>query len=139
MKLSVFSLTKILAVLTASAALTALPLSAHEGHKHSDDNANSLIKADAAGVSAEWLAKAQADYPIDSCAVSGDKFDGGDMGKPQDYVYKQQGKPDRLVRFCCKDCVKDFNQDPAKYLKVLDEAAAAKAKATHAEEHRAGT
>ena len=51
------------------------------------------------------------------------------MGKPQDYVYKHEGKPDRLVRFCCKDCVKDFNKDPEKYLKVLDEATAAKAAA----------
>ena len=65
---------------------------------------------------------------MDSCAVSGDKFDGGDMGKPQDYVYKQGGQPDRLIRFCCKDCVKDFKKDPAQYLKILDDAAAGKAK-----------
>jgi hypothetical protein len=77
---------------------------------------------------AAWLAKAQAGYPLNTCTVSGDKLDSGDMGKPQDFIYKEDGKPDRLVRFCCKDCLKDFNKDQAKYLKIIDDAAAAKAK-----------
>ena len=51
------------------------------------------------------------------------------MGPPQDYVYRQEGKPDRLVRLCCNHCVRDFKKDPAKYLKMIDDAAAAKAKA----------
>ena len=72
---------------------------------------------------AAWLAKAKADYPLKTCVVS-DEAIGGSMGDGIDYVYKQDGKPDRLVRFCCKDCVKDFNKDPAKYLKEIDEAAA---------------
>jgi YHS domain-containing protein len=43
------------------------------------------------------------------CPVSGDKV-GGDMGKP---VYVQyQGK---TIALCCKDCVKQFKKDPAKY------------------------
>jgi hypothetical protein len=120
---------KIITALAFSATLTSFAL-AHEGHnKDKAENAasGSVLKADAAGVSAEWLAKAKADYPTDACVVSGDKFDGGDMGKPQDYVYKQDGKPDRLVRFCCKDCVRDFKKDPDKYLKILDDAAAEKA------------
>ena len=70
-----------------------------------------------------WLAKAKADYLLKTCVVSGEEI-GGSMGEGIDYVYQQEGKPDRLVRFCCKDCVKDFNKDPAKYLQVLDEAAA---------------
>lgn len=70
-----------------------------------------------------WLAKAKADYPIKTCVVSDEEI-GGSMGEGIDYVYKQDGKPDRLVRFCCKDCRKDFDKDPAKYLKLLDEAAA---------------
>lgn len=70
--------------------------------------------------------KAQAAYPLATCVVSGDKLT--EMGKPVEYVYKQAGKPDRLVLFCCKDCIKDFESDPAKYLKKIDEAAAAKAK-----------
>ncbi|HWZ93834.1 MAG TPA: hypothetical protein VNW30_01450 [Opitutaceae bacterium] len=80
---------------------------------------------------AAWLAKARADYPLNSCSVSGDKFDGGEMtGPPRDFIYREAGKPDRLVRFCCKGCIKDFNKDPAKYLKIIDDAAAAKGKDT---------
>ncbi|HXA80049.1 MAG TPA: hypothetical protein VNV14_02165 [Opitutaceae bacterium] len=79
---------------------------------------------------AAWLAKARADYPLNSCSVSGDKFDSGEMkGPPRDFIYSEAGKPDRLVRFCCKGCIKDFNKDPAKYLKIIDDAAAAKGKA----------
>jgi len=33
------------------------------------------------------------------------------------------------VRFCCKNCLQDFQKDPAKYLKMIDDAAAAKTKA----------
>jgi hypothetical protein len=80
---------------------------------------------------AAWLAKAQVDYPLATCTVSGDKL-GGDMGAPFDYVYQEDGKPDRLVRFCCKNCLKDFKKDPAKYLKMIDGAAAAKTKAVPA-------
>ena len=78
---------------------------------------------------AGWLAQARAEYPLTSCPVSGDKFDGGEMGNPQDYIYRQAGKPDRLVRFCCKDCVKDFKETPVKYLKIIDDAAVARDKA----------
>jgi hypothetical protein len=75
-----------------------------------------------------WLAKAKAAYPLDTCVVSEEKLEGGDMGAPVDFVYKQEGKPDRLVRFCCKNCIKKFNKEPAKYLKIIDAAAAGKAK-----------
>ena len=74
---------------------------------------------------ADWLANAQAAYPTTQCVVSEDKL-GGEMGGPVDYVYKAEGKPDRLVRFCCKDCVKDFKKDPEKYLSEIDKAAAKK-------------
>ncbi len=88
-------------------------------------------KPDRPAVSAE----AKAAYPLTTCVVSGDKLDEDNgMGGPVDYLWKEAGKPDRLVRFCCKDCIKDFNKEPAKYLKQLDEAAAAKAKP--APEHR---
>jgi hypothetical protein len=71
-------------------------------------------------------AKADA-YPLDTCVVSGEKL--GSMGDPYVLVHKQDGKPDRTVKFCCKGCLKDFQKDPAKYLKLLDDAAAAKTKA----------
>ena len=84
--------------------------------------AGTLTKPDAA-----WLASELPKYPLDTCVVSGDKL--GDMGTPLDKIYKLAGKPDRLVRFCCGDCPKDFLKDPAKYLKLIDDAVAAKTKA----------
>jgi len=120
------ALTVTAGVLTAGLAL------AEDGHDHdmkmsgqggSDQLVRVTDKTDAA-----WLAKARAEYPVTICVVSGDKLEGGDMGKAQDFIYKQQDKPDRLVRFCCKDCEKDFNKEPAKYLKKIDDAAAAKSK-----------
>ncbi|MFA6962901.1 MAG: hypothetical protein WC205_19255 [Opitutaceae bacterium] len=68
-------------------------------------------------------------YPLTTCVVSGESLTDGDMGGPIDYAYKQEGKPDRLVKFCCKMCIGKFKKDPAKYLAKLDAAeAAAKAK-----------
>jgi hypothetical protein len=77
---------------------------------------------------AKWLAKARAEYPLKSCVVSEDDLDEADMGGPKEFVYKRAGQPDRLVRFCCGDCVKDFSKEPAKYLKAIDDAAAKKTK-----------
>jgi hypothetical protein len=79
----------------------------------------------AASADPAWVAKMRAAYPLTTCSVSGDKL-GGDMGDPVDFVYQQAGKPDRLIRFCCKDCIDDFTKEPAKYLQKIDEAAAAK-------------
>jgi hypothetical protein len=103
-------------LLTASAPLL---LAAHD---HADKTAAP------AAPDAAWLAKAKAEYPLKTCVVSDEEI-GGSMGEGIDFVYKQEGKPDRLVRFCCKDCRKDFDKEPAKYLKLIDEAAA-KAKKT---------
>lgn len=90
------------------------PVFAAHDHSHADKPA---------APDATWLTQAKADYPLKACVVSDEEI-GGPMGEGVDHVYKQEGKPDRLVRFCCKDCLKDFNKDPAKYLKVIDEAAA---------------
>ena len=54
-------------------------------------------------------------YPLQTCVVSGEKL--GSMGKA--YVHSHEG---REVQFCCKGCLKDFNKDPQKYLKKIDEA-----------------
>lgn len=59
-------------------------------------------------------------YPLDTCVVSGEKL--GEMGKPYEYVHKEDGKPDRVVMLCCKMCVGKFKKDPAKYLAKLDAA-----------------
>lgn len=55
------------------------------------------------------------EYPGETCVVSGDKL-GGDMGEPVDYVIGT-----RLVRFCCKMCINEFEANPAHYLSKLDD------------------
>jgi YHS domain-containing protein len=47
-----------------------------------------------------------------TCPVSGDKL--GEMGKPCVFVYQGQE-----VKLCCPDCKKDFDKDPAKYVKLI--------------------
>jgi YHS domain-containing protein len=54
-----------------------------------------------------------------TCPVSGEKL--GEMAPP--YVFVYQGQE---VKLCCSGCKKDFDQDPAKYLKKIQDAAAAK-------------
>lgn len=110
----------LLAALVAGASSVA-PLTMAAGHDH-----GSLAQPAAPADQAAWLAKAKAEYPLDTCVVSGDKLE-GEMGGPIDYVHKEAGKPDLLVRFCCKACVKDFRKDPSKFLKKVDDAVAAKA------------
>lgn len=61
-------------------------------------------------------------YPLTTCVVSDEPL--GSMGKPYDYIHKEEGKPDRLVKFCCKMCVGQFKRSPAKYLAKLDASAA---------------
>jgi hypothetical protein len=54
-------------------------------------------------------------YPLKTCIVSGEQL--GEMGKPPTFLYKGQE-----MKFCCKDCLKDFKKDPEKYIKLLDAA-----------------
>ena len=54
-------------------------------------------------------------YPMTSCPVSQQPL--GSMGEPVNYVHNN-----RLVRFCCKGCVRMFKKDPAAILAVLDRA-----------------
>ena len=53
-----------------------------------------------------------------TCPVSGEKLDS--MGNP--YVFVYQGQE---VKLCCSGCKKDFDKDPAKYLKKIQAAAVA--------------
>ena len=55
-------------------------------------------------------------YPLTTCIVSGEKL--GEMGKP--YVFVKDGQE---IKFCCKDCLKDFNKEPEKFLKQIAEKA----------------
>ncbi len=61
-------------------------------------------------------------YTLKTCIVSGEKL--GEMGDP--YVFTYKG---REIKLCCKGCQKDFNKQPAKYIKKIEEA---EAKATKA-------
>lgn len=49
---------------------------------------------------------------LPTCPVSGDKL--GEMGAPYIFVYQGQE-----VKLCCPDCKKDFDKDPAKYMKLI--------------------
>ncbi len=73
-----------------------------------------------------------ADYPMATCLVTDEKF--GEHGEPAvAHTHRVAGKPDRVVYLCCEHCVNDFNGDPARYLKKLDEAAAAHARGAGAQ------
>ena len=80
-----------------------------------------LLMAGAWAMAADEPAK-KAAYPLTTCVVSGEKL--GEMGDAIKYQY--QG---REVQFCCKGCIKAFEKDPAKYLKLIDDATKAKADA----------
>jgi len=53
-------------------------------------------------------------YTLKTCPVSGDKL--GEMGDGYTFSYK-----DREIKLCCKDCLKDFNKNPAKFVKKIEE------------------
>ena len=73
-----------------------------------------------AASSAAFGADAQAAKPkpdkMDTCPVSGEKL--GEMGDA--YVFTYEGQE---VKLCCKHCRKDFDKDPAKYIKKIQDAA----------------
>jgi YHS domain-containing protein len=85
--------------------------------KFESDPAAVIGKADAA-----ILEKEKASYPLDTCVMSGEKL--GD--KAVDAVINN-----RLVRFCCADCVGDFKKDVAGNLAKLDAAVIAKEKGSY--------
>ncbi len=64
-------------------------------------------------------------YPLKTCIVTDEKL--GEMGKP--YVFVHDGQE---IKLCCKGCLKDFQKDPAKYLKKMKEAEAKAKKAPKA-------
>jgi YHS domain-containing protein len=78
----------------------------------------STLAAPLAGLAADQKSETKPKpYPLKTCSVSGEKL--GEMGKPVVYVHEG-----REIKFCCKDCIKDFKKDPAKYVKKIDEEAA---------------
>ncbi|MDD5199869.1 MAG: hypothetical protein PHC88_08700 [Terrimicrobiaceae bacterium] len=69
--------------------------------------------------SATRAADAPKPYALDYCVYSGDKI--GTMGKPVTEVYEGQE-----IKFCCKDCQKTFDKDPAAGLKKYQAAVQSK-------------
>lgn len=61
--------------------------------------------------------------PINVCIVSGEHLQPGDIVT---YVHKEDGKPDRTIRFCCRKCLARFKANPEPYLKKLDQLEARK-------------
>ena len=100
---------------------------------HADENpsaADAATEAAATGklhtITAEtaaWAAKAKASYPTSQCIVSGEDLS-NDPDEAYDFIYRESGKPDRFVSFCCDGCSKDFGMDTKRFLEKLDEAAA---------------
>lgn len=78
-----------------------------------------LLTGLAAGVLGAFAADKPADkkakpYPLKTCVVTDEVIDEkGDM-KPHTFIYQGQE-----VKLCCKSCLKDFNKEPAKYLKKI--------------------
>lgn len=75
----------------------------HSTHDHSSEPAPTVASNPGAKVKP---------YPLDLCLVSDEELDS--MGGPITRVHKGQE-----IKFCCKGCVKDFNEDPDKYLAKL--------------------
>ena len=79
-----------------------------------EDPATFIAKLDQAVIEKQRPA-----YPLGQCVVSDEEL-GGEMGEPVDVVVGN-----RLVRFCCRSCQKDFRKDPLKYLARLGQSAPA--------------
>ena len=92
------TLTKVLALAVLTGATTFLFVGCSGGHHdHSSDSHG----ADGAKP-----------YPLNKCLVTDEGFD---HGKPYTFVHEGQE-----IKLCCKDCLADFQKDPAKYLSKLN-------------------
>jgi len=56
-------------------------------------------------------------YTLKTCPVSDEKLSGDPDMKP--FVFTHG---DREIKLCCKDCKKDFDKDPKKFIKKIEEA-----------------
>lgn len=67
---------------------------------------------DDAGAQAGAESASAKPYPLEVCLVSGEPL--GSMGDPVVLVHEGQE-----IKLCCKDCIKEFESDPAKFLTKL--------------------
>lgn len=80
-----------------------------------------LLTGLAAGVLSGRAADKPADkkakpYPLKTCIVSGEEIN--DKGEMKPHVFVHEGQE---IKLCCKSCLKDFNKDPKKFMKKLEE------------------
>ncbi|QDU82929.1 YHS domain protein [Planctomycetes bacterium Pla163] len=79
--------------------------------KFNKDSDSFIATLDTAVVAAQRDA-----YPLTDCVVTGEEL-GGAMGAPTEFVIGN-----RLVRLCCKGCVRKVRKDPARFLAMIDAA-----------------
>lgn len=77
-----------------------------------------LLTGLTAGVLSARAADKPEPYPLKTCVVSGEEIN--DKGEMKPHAFTYQGQE---VKLCCKSCLKDFNKEPAKYLKKIEEEA----------------
>ncbi len=73
------------------------------------DPKSAMIKVDRALIEAQ-----RKTYPLKTCVVSDEAIGTDPSMEPYDYLYGT-----RLVRLCCKSCVRSFEKDPAANLKKI--------------------
>lgn len=56
-------------------------------------------------------------YPLKTCVVTDEEIGKDPDMKPHTFTYKGQE-----VKLCCKGCLKDFEKEPAKYMKKIADA-----------------
>jgi len=78
-----------------------------------------------AKIEAAVVAAQKPSYPLETCPISSEKL--GEMGEPLDQVHGT-----RLVRLCCKSCLKGLQKDPAAALAKVDAALIEAQKKTYA-------
>lgn len=103
----------ILTALVTATALFSVPQLRAEEVKETTPKVTEPAPAPAPAKPGE-TAPAAKPYTLETCLVSDEKLDS--MGKP--YVFVHEGQE---IKMCCKSCLKDFNKEPAKFLKKLEE------------------
>lgn len=56
-------------------------------------------------------------YPLKTCVVTDEEIGKDPDMKPHVFTHKGQE-----VKLCCKGCLKDFEKEPAKYIKKIENA-----------------
>jgi YHS domain-containing protein len=95
-------------IITLTTAILALA-SCKPGESGADASATEAASAETTGATP---------YPLDTCLVSGERL--GAMGTPPEIVYQGQ-----QIKFCCKNCIPDFEKEPEKFLSKMKETGAA--------------